>query len=92
MSIPLMVVVIAAIFFFGWVMRNAQRVRIADRYTSWKSVYDHYVVPSEQQINEKFFAGRGYDIYVNVNYIHTRSVQWSLFKLWMTTVSPPGSR
>ena len=60
MCIPLMAILIAAIFFFGWVMRNQQRVRIADRYTSWKRVYD--TTPSEQDINEKFFDDRGYNI------------------------------
>lgn len=60
MCIPLMAILIAAIFFFGWVMRNQQRVRIATRYTSWKSVYD--AKPSTQELNEKFFDGRGYNV------------------------------
>ncbi len=58
--IPLMAVLIAGIFFFGWVMRNQQRMRIADRYASWKSV--HSSTPSTQDINEQFFADRGDNI------------------------------
>ena len=65
MCIPLMVIVIAGIFFFGWVMRNQQRVYIADRYASWKSVYSSK--PSTQQINEQFFDDRGYDIYMDLD-------------------------
>lgn len=63
MCIPLIGILIAGIFFFGWVMRNQQRVRIADRYASWKCVYD--TTPSTQQLNEQFFDGRGYDIYTS---------------------------
>ena len=65
MCIPLMVIVIAGIFFFGWVMRNQQRIQIADRYASWKSV--HSSEPSTQHINEKFFDDRGYDIYMDLD-------------------------
>ena len=65
MCIPLMAILIAAIFFFGWVMRNGQRVRIADRYASWKSVYS--TPPSTQQLNEQFFDDRGYDIYMDLD-------------------------
>jgi len=63
MCIPLMAILIAGIFFFGWVMRNQQRVRIADRYASWKCVYS--TPPSSQQLNEQFFDNRGYDIYMD---------------------------
>jgi hypothetical protein len=65
MCIPLMAILIAAIFFFGWVMRNQQRVRIADRYTSWKHVYD--TTPSTQLLNEKFFDDRGYNVYWSID-------------------------
>ena len=65
MCIPLMAILIAAIFFFGWVMRNQQRVRIATRYASWKHVYD--TSPSTQQLNEKFFDDRGYDVYRSID-------------------------
>ena len=65
MCIPLMAILIAAIFFFGWVMRNQQRVCIAARYTSWKYVYD--TTPSTQQLNDKFFDDRGHDIYIDLD-------------------------
>lgn len=60
MAIPLLVLVIAGTFFLGWVMRNHQRLRVADRYAAWRNV--HASTPSSEQVNEEFFDGRGIDI------------------------------
>lgn len=39
MCIPLLGLVTAAIFFFGWAMMNQQHVRVSDRYATWRSLY-----------------------------------------------------
>ncbi|MBN1941807.1 MAG: pilus assembly protein [Phycisphaerae bacterium] len=57
LAIPLLALVIAGTFFFGWVMRNHQRLRVADRYAAWRSVEDG--LPSGNEIDAEFFAGRG---------------------------------
>ncbi len=57
MSIPLLAFVIAVTFFFGWSMRNQQRVRIADRYAAWRGVYGQSSSPED--LNEMFFGGEG---------------------------------
>ena len=40
LCIPLLALVIAAVFFFGMVMRNQQRLRAADRYVVWRTVHN----------------------------------------------------
>jgi hypothetical protein len=40
MSLPILLLVIAGIFFFGQVMRNQQRLRVADRYVSWRHLHN----------------------------------------------------
>ncbi len=40
MCIPLLALVIAGTFFFGQVMRNQQRLRVADRYVAWRLVHN----------------------------------------------------
>ena len=41
MSLPILLLVIAGIFFFGQVMRNQQRMRVADRYVSWRHLHNN---------------------------------------------------
>jgi hypothetical protein len=40
MSLPILLLVIAGIFFFGQVMRNQQLMRVADRYVSWRHLHN----------------------------------------------------
>ncbi|MBN1555307.1 MAG: pilus assembly protein [Phycisphaerae bacterium] len=56
MAIPLLALIIAGTFFFGWLMRNHLRLRAADRYAAWRSVED--TPPSGAEIDEEFFDGR----------------------------------
>jgi hypothetical protein len=53
MVIPLLAVVIAGTFFFGQLMRNQQRLRIADRYEAWQP---------EGDSNPLLFDGRGENV------------------------------
>ena len=41
MSLPILLLVIAGIFFFGQVMRNQQRLRVSDRYVSWRHLHNN---------------------------------------------------
>jgi Flp pilus assembly protein TadG len=59
LAIPLLALVIAGTFFFGWVMRNHQRLRVADRYAAWRNVDD--TAPTGNEIDALFFDGRGED-------------------------------
>jgi len=60
LCIPLLALLIAATFFFGWAMRNQQRMRTADRFAGWRAV--EASEPTAEQLNVMFFAGRGRDI------------------------------
>lgn len=57
MAIPLLAMVMAGTFFFGWAMRNHQRMCVADRYAAWRSVY--VAAPSAGALNAECFDGRG---------------------------------
>lgn len=59
LAIPLLAMVIAGTFFLGWVMRNHQQMRVADRYAAWRSVDD--AAPTAARIDADFFDGRGED-------------------------------
>ncbi len=59
MAIPLLAIVIAGTFFFGWVMRNHLQMRVAGRYAAWQGV--DAAAPSAARIDADFFAGRGED-------------------------------
>ncbi|NBB96161.1 MAG: hypothetical protein GVY16_10545 [Planctomycetes bacterium] len=45
--IPLLALVVAATYFFGWSMRNQQRVIVADRYTCWRGFHGTHNYRSE---------------------------------------------
>jgi len=60
LCVPLLALLIAATFFFGWAMRNQQRMRTADRFAAWRAVETSE--PTAEQLNVLFFAGRGRDI------------------------------
>ena len=59
MSIPLLATVIAGTFFFGWVMRNHQRVRIASRHAAWSQVYESAETANSGDVDDLFFDTRG---------------------------------
>ena len=40
MCIPLLALLITGMFFFGWAMRNQQKVKISDRYAVWRVVHN----------------------------------------------------
>jgi hypothetical protein len=55
--LPVVLLLLALTFFFGWAMDNQQRVITAARYASWKSVYQRHGVSGER-LDEAFFQGR----------------------------------
>ena len=67
MCIPLLALIIAATFFFGMVMRNQQRLRVADRYVAWRNLHNRdaaadatsyayilYGEPDEGELRDEF--------------------------------------
>ena len=40
MCIPLLALLISGMFFFGWAMRNQQKVKVSDRYAVWRAVHN----------------------------------------------------
>jgi hypothetical protein len=58
--IPLLALVLGLTFFFGWSMRNQQRMRMAFRYAAWRRVHGvGETLPSpvsSREINRKFFG------------------------------------
>lgn len=65
MAIPLLALVIAGILFFGWAMRNHQRLRAADRQAAWRSVEG--APPTGSEVDTDFFAGRGEETTVEID-------------------------
>jgi hypothetical protein len=55
--IPLLALVVVVTFFFGWAMVNQQHVWAVDRYACWRQVRTA-AVPSDDELNQAFFAGR----------------------------------
>lgn len=60
--LPLIVTVLALIFYFGWAMPHLQRAAMVDRYAAWRQV-THAPGPaatadSTAQLNTTFFAGK----------------------------------
>ena len=64
MSLPLLAMVIVGTFFFGWAMRNHQRVRIASRHVTWSHVYESARTPNSADVNDLFFDMRGEGTYI----------------------------
>ena len=59
--IPLLALVVVVTFFFGWAMVNQQHVWTADRYAAWRQVRTGSV-PSDDSLNQDFFAGRARNV------------------------------
>ncbi len=38
--IPLLALLISGMFFFGWALRNQQKVKVSDRYAAWRAVHN----------------------------------------------------
>ncbi|MCK4277382.1 MAG: hypothetical protein KAX78_12760 [Phycisphaerae bacterium] len=65
LCVPLIALVLGLTFFFGWAMRNQQRVIISDRYAVWRRVVAKQTVGGGQ-LDAAFF---GYEAgTVNVDY------------------------
>lgn len=62
--IPLLGVVLALTFFFGWAMNNQQHVWIADRYAAWRSVRGG-AMATEGELNAAFFRNIARDVHVS---------------------------
>ncbi len=57
-SIPFLAMIISLIFFFGWANRNKQQVKIASRYSAWKSAKGGGW-PSGLRLEDLFLSGGG---------------------------------
>ncbi len=55
--LPVVLLLMALTFFFGWAMDNQQRVITSARYASWKAVYQRHGVSGER-LDEAFYQGR----------------------------------
>ncbi len=76
MSIPFLVTIISMIFFFGWVNRNNQKVKIASRYASWNRVNEGSW-ESNERLND-IFLSPGAEI---VKRRHSRGPEDTLYDL-----------
>jgi len=60
MCVPLFALIIGLTFFFGWSMRNQQRVKAASRYQAWRRVHPdgrpHWPGGRLVSLNEMFFG------------------------------------
>ena len=64
LCIPLIATVLGLTFFFGWAMRNQQRVIISNRYAVWRRVLAKDPVGGGH-LNSAFFAGKAGGISVD---------------------------
>lgn len=60
--VPLLALVLALTFFFGYLMKNQQAIKAADRYATWRDVYNPNPTPSD--VNNLLFAGRAVNMQV----------------------------
>lgn len=61
LAVPLLAMVVALTFFFGWVMMNKHQVLVASRYSAWQRV-DTGAWPSEGRLNYIVFNNRASDV------------------------------
>jgi len=59
--IPLLALIIAITFFFGWSLMNKQHVAVSDRYTAWREVLTGSQVTG-RNLNVMFFRDRAVDV------------------------------
>ncbi len=64
MCVPLIALVLGLTFFFGWAMRNQQRVIISNRYAVWRRVLAGDAVGGGR-LNNTFFAGKAAGVSVD---------------------------
>ena len=64
--VPLIAVVLGLTFFFGWAMRNQQRVIISDRYAVWRRVVAGDAVGGGR-LDRDFFGGQASSVAVDYN-------------------------
>ena len=70
LCVPLLAMLIAGMFFFGWALRNQQKTKLAARYTAWRDVHNFnagidaihkawllYGNPNQQSQREEFIEG-----------------------------------
>ncbi len=76
MCIPLIAIIIAAIFFFGWGMKNQQHVKVSDRYKAWRDILSSPQSPvSGEQLNRMFFYERADPVNVDSDSGQPRTLQ-----------------
>ena len=71
MVIPLLVGIMAAVFFMTWVMGNQQRLRMANRYMVWHVARGGNWM-SEEEVNPAFLMNRARDVEI----LEFRGSQW----------------
>ena len=71
MVIPLLVGIMAAVFFVTWVMGNQQRLRMADRYIPWHVARGGSWM-SEVEVNPAFLLNRAKDVEI----VQLRGMEW----------------
>lgn len=64
--VPLIALVLGLTFFFGWSMKNQQRVIVSARYTAWKNVLSR-TTPTSDNLNETFFGDKADDVSVDLD-------------------------
>ena len=65
LCIPLLAGIIVLTFFFGWSMKNQQRVRVSDRYTAWRWVHGGRDAPTHANLNGFFFDFKAGEVWVD---------------------------
>ncbi|HOD81697.1 MAG: hypothetical protein BWX88_04407 [Planctomycetes bacterium ADurb.Bin126] len=64
MVIPLLAGIIALTYFFGWSMKNQQRVRASNRYAVWRWVHGKHDV-NDMNLNLNFFDAKAGDVSIH---------------------------
>ena len=64
MIVPLIATIIGLTFFFGWAMKNQQRVKVSSRYHTWRRLYcgsypQHPTESRKLTLNEMMFNNEG---------------------------------
>lgn len=66
LCVPLIALVLGLTFFFGWSMKNQQRVIVSARYTAWKPILSG-TTPGPGDLNETFFGDQADEVSVDLD-------------------------
>lgn len=83
--IPLLAIVVAGTYFFGWAMRNQQRTIVANRYQTWRDVYGQHNYQSEPGVRQYLGGSATWEQFIDLVFFDQRVSGSSMTERWPTS-------